>query len=111
MFKASAGNDLMGMGASTPDLTIWLALWQWTDPADDAKVAALAAQQYKTADGIASNLGTKHPFLYANYANALQNPYQTFQGDAVSKLKAASTKYDPQGIFQTLLPGGYKIPA
>lgn len=101
----------MGMGASTPDLTIWLALWQWTDPADDATVAALAAQQYKNCDGIAANLGTKNAFLYSNYANALQKPYQTFQGGAVSKLQAASSKYDPQGVFQKLVPGGYKIPS
>lgn len=111
MFDASAGDDLMGMGASTPDLTIWLAYWTWTDAADDAKVAALAAKQYTTCDGIAAKLGTKHPLIYANYANALQNPYQTFQGGAVAKLKAAAAKYDPQGVFQNLVPGGFKIPA
>jgi hypothetical protein len=109
LFKASAGNNLMGMGSSTPDLTIWLALWQWTDPADDANVQALAAEQVATAENITANLGTKHTFLYANYANALQTPYQTFQGGADAKLAAASAKYDPQGVFQKLVSGGFKI--
>ena len=29
--------------------------------------------------------------------------------ESVARLRAASRKYDPQGVFQTLCPGGFKL--
>lgn len=47
---------------------------------------------------------------YLNYAYKTQDPIATFGEDAISKLQAASAKYDPEGVFQKLRASGFKIP-
>ncbi|KAK8877503.1 FAD-binding protein [Apiospora arundinis] len=47
--------------------------------------------------------------VYANYADNSQSPYKSWGADSVSKLQAASRKYDPEGVFQKRVPGGFKV--
>ncbi|KAF1850327.1 FAD-binding domain-containing protein [Cucurbitaria berberidis CBS 394.84] len=46
---------------------------------------------------------------FMNYADSYQNPLGSYGAENVAKIKAASAKYDPKGIFQTRCPGGFKI--
>ncbi|KAJ4364605.1 hypothetical protein N0V83_009201 [Neocucurbitaria cava] len=46
---------------------------------------------------------------YMNYADSYQNPLGSYGSENVAKIRAASKKYDPKGIFQTRCPGGFKI--
>lgn len=48
-------------------------------------------------------------WTYLNYADSYQNPLKSFGPENVEKIRAAATKYDPKGIFQTRSPGGFKI--
>lgn len=48
-------------------------------------------------------------FKYLNYAYKTQEPIKGYGHANVAKLKAASKKYDPAGVFQKLVPGGYKL--
>ncbi|KAK8005498.1 hypothetical protein PG990_011535 [Apiospora arundinis] len=48
-------------------------------------------------------------FVYANYAEKSQSPYKRWGADSVAKLQAASRKYDPEGVFQNRVPGGFKV--
>lgn len=57
------------------------------------------------ADSIGGNLGWK----YLNYANGEQDPLASYSEVAVSKIKAATAKYDPNGVFQKLRGSGFKI--
>lgn len=112
MSAASAGQDLMGLNASSPGMTLWLSSFAWTNPKDDANVTAAAANLALVAGIIASEEGsvTNTTFVYSAYANAKQKPYQGWAGGAVERLQAASKKYDPNGVFQKLVPGGFKVP-
>lgn len=44
-----------------------------------------------------------------NYDDKDQNPLESYGPENVAKIRAAAAKYDPDGIFQTLVPGGFKI--
>ena len=47
---------------------------------------------------------------FPNYAHKSQDPLSTFGDANVAKLRAASAKYDPQGVFQKLRTTGFHIP-
>jgi hypothetical protein len=46
---------------------------------------------------------------FMNYADKEQDPLASYGSDNVEKIRAAARKFDPQGIFQTKAPGGFKI--
>ena len=54
-------------------------------------------------------MGLNVPYIYLNYADDTQDVLGGY-GDANKALMAAaSKKYDPKGVFQKLVPGGWKI--
>jgi len=46
---------------------------------------------------------------YLNYADSYQDPLGSYGSENVEKIRAAARKFDPQGVFQTKVPGGFKI--
>ncbi|KAI1639660.1 FAD-binding domain-containing protein [Biscogniauxia mediterranea] len=50
------------------------------------------------------------PYRYMNYADGSQDVVSSYGEQSVLKMQAVSRKYDPDGIFQTRVPGGFKIP-
>ncbi|GAB1318474.1 Nicotine oxidase [Madurella fahalii] len=61
-------------------------------------------------DAYAKELGVDWGWKYLNYAGREQDPLSTVGPDALGKLRAASAKYDPRGVFQNLRGSGFKIP-
>lgn len=61
-------------------------------------------------DEAARDMGLLHEFVYLDYANQAQNPISSYGPENVASLKAAAAKYDPRGIFQKQVPGGFKLP-
>ena len=54
-------------------------------------------------------LGTARDYIYLNYAYPKQDPIRTYGAENVRLLKNAAAKYDPKGVFQKLVPGGFKV--
>jgi hypothetical protein len=48
-------------------------------------------------------------FQYLNYAAAYQTPLETYGEDNLGFMRAVSKKYDPKGVFQKRVPGGFKL--
>ncbi|KAI0446386.1 FAD-binding domain-containing protein [Xylaria telfairii] len=48
-------------------------------------------------------------FIYLNYADVDQDPLGTYGASNIQLMKDVAAKYDPTGVFQTRIPGGYKI--
>jgi hypothetical protein len=48
---------------------------------------------------------------YLNYADKSQDPIASYGESNVQFLKDVTAKYDPETVFQTLCPGGFKISA
>lgn len=46
---------------------------------------------------------------FLNYADSHQDPLASYGAENVEKIRAAARKVDPNGIFQTKAPGGFKI--
>ncbi|KAI1376334.1 FAD-binding domain-containing protein [Hypoxylon crocopeplum] len=60
-------------------------------------------------ESYATSLEKNVDFLYLNYCGASQDPYRTYGAENIKKMKEASAKYDPTGVFQERVPGGHKI--
>jgi len=61
-------------------------------------------------DAYARSIGVAWDWLYVNYADRLQDPMKTLGEKALAKMRAASAKYDPDGVFQKLRQTGFRLP-
>ena len=57
----------------------------------------------------AASIGAEHEYIYLDYADETQDPLGSYGPENVAKMRAAAAKYDPTGVFQTMVPGGFKI--
>lgn len=88
---------------------MYLLYITWSDPAYDAALYAAADATIAEIKATSVKTGTDNPYIYLNYAGKNQNVLAGYGAANVQKMEALSTKYDPKGVFQTLVPGGWKI--
>lgn len=48
-------------------------------------------------------------WVYLGYADGTQDPLGSYGSDNVQFLRDVAAKYDPAQVFQTRVPGGFKI--
>ena len=61
------------------------------------------------SESVAKKHGTYSPFIYVSYAGPNQQPLCGYGAESVSFIKKVARKYDPNEVFQKLMPGGFKI--
>lgn len=71
--------------------------------------AVLVRKLIADAEKESRNLGTYHPYVYLNHAAEWQDPIEGYESDNWRLLNDTSRVYVPKGIFQRLVPGGFKI--
>lgn len=82
---------------------------RWKDEKHDQLMYNAVEQWTKHTQEAIDSLGTTDPFLYHNFASPSQKPFCGYGEHSVHFLKRVSHKYDPAGVFQKLVPGGFKI--
>ncbi|KAG8664692.1 uncharacterized protein FPOAC1_013472 [Fusarium poae] len=63
----------------------------------------------KTMKQYSIDQGAAVDWEYLNYADFTQDPLSTYGPKNVDFIRKVAKKYDPKGVFQTRLPGGFKI--
>ncbi|KAI9653420.1 MAG: hypothetical protein M1821_007085 [Bathelium mastoideum] len=107
--KASGG-DPISLDPSKGNALALVMFIQWSDPADDNTVTAFAADVLTKLRNAAQAAKLDYPFTYLNDAASGEQIYQYYgQGSSFPKMRQVSQKYDPDGTFQYLMPGGFKI--
>jgi hypothetical protein len=107
-FDVSGGNSL-GIENVSSDLVIVLPHIVWTNPqSDDVMRSAIRSFIYN-AKQMAKQMGVHHDYLYANYAEEWQDVMSGYGKANLDILRTISKKYDPTGLFQRRVPGGYKL--
>ncbi|PBP19662.1 FAD binding domain containing protein [Diplocarpon rosae] len=107
--SVTTGGNVLGLDRNEGNLIMYLLFISWDNASDDE---ALNAAAYATIDEIKAKsiaTGTDNPFIYLNYAGEFQDPLGGYGRSNTAKIAALSAKYDPKGVFQRLVPGGYKI--
>lgn len=81
----------------------------WTNESDDALANKVAQQIIGDIAAQAKQLGQSLDWRYLNYAEKWQDVIASYGTDNVAQLKKVSKMYDPKGIFQKNVPGGFKL--
>ena len=108
---ASTGGNVLGLTEASGDLINVLLTATWSDEADDELVVGQARNLFSQAQAKAVELGVDSPFLYLPYSYSWQDPLAGYGAANVAFMKQVSKKYDPTGVFQTQVPGGFKVSA
>ena len=105
----SRGGNSLGLDDSDGNLFNLLLTVSWTASADDARIERHSKDLFKKAEAEAKKLGLHNRYLYLNYAAEWQDPISGYGAANKAQLQAVSKKYDPRGVFQAQVPGGFKL--
>ncbi|KAL9023593.1 MAG: hypothetical protein Q9196_007104 [Gyalolechia fulgens] len=95
------------LSADTKSVVVALLTGTWEDPRDTAALEGVAMQLIDGIETAAQESDLQTGYLYLNYAHAGQNVFG--EGKRKAWLQQMSKKYDPEGIFQRCVPGGFKL--
>lgn len=101
--------NLFGLTPGKTDYVIVDMTAAYSNESDDALVEKEMNDIVDKQKALLKSGGYLIDFVYLNYADISQNVYSTWGADNVAQLQAVSRKYDPNGVFQHMVPGGYKV--
>lgn len=107
--SVEVGGNVLGIGHNDSDGII-LQLNAMVKTADQdnfayqkVKVGIQAIKQFAEAEkGLLD-------WIYINYADRSQDPLRSYGEENVKLMERVAATYDPNGVFQTLCPGGFKL--
>jgi hypothetical protein len=82
----------------------------WALQSDDKKALGIQKAFIGEVEKMASKRGLLHKFRYLNDAAIDQDPIAGYGRENIGHLWEVSRKYDPEGVFQRLVGGGFKLP-
>ncbi|OTA90182.1 hypothetical protein M434DRAFT_14123 [Hypoxylon sp. CO27-5] len=106
--QASDGGNALGL---QPVNQTWLVLdVGWWSPEDDEKAHNYTLSMINKVDNASKSSGHYLDYIFMNDAAADQPVIESYGAENVAKLKNTARKYDPNGVFQNLASGGFKLP-
>lgn len=103
------GKNSLGYGYNPGPLVNILIGFAWLDALDDTKYTTASKAFIKQSQDVARKRGLLYPVQYLNYAAEWQDPIAGYGAAEKKRLQEVSKKYDPAGIFQRAVPGGFKL--
>jgi hypothetical protein len=82
---------------------------RWSKAEDDNIMHQFAEEVLKRAVDEAKEMGLYHRYIYQNYAAASQDVFGGYGEENRQWLLEIQRRYDPQGVFSRLQPGGFKL--
>ncbi|KAI4150904.1 MAG: hypothetical protein LQ340_003815 [Diploschistes diacapsis] len=107
--STAAGGNAMGLTASSGPLVLLDLTTQWTNSADDTRVLNATRSVISAIKKASQQQGLSSNFIYLNYASKEEDPIGGYGGASKAQLQGVSRKYDPRGLFQKAVPGGFKL--
>lgn len=105
------GGNILGLERFPENLILFQADLTWSDSADDALIDEIGQRTISRISRFAQKMGKANEFIYLDYAYATQNPLASYGDRNLRKLREVARKYDPGAVFQTMVPGGFKLDA
>ncbi|RYO76176.1 hypothetical protein DL766_007475 [Monosporascus sp. MC13-8B] len=105
------GTNSLGLAPNVTDLVSVDIVVGWNNTADDDFMSAFLNTLTDKHVEVLTKRGVHIPFIHLNYAGKSQDPIGSYDhdGDIKKHFQAISKKYDPNGVFQTKVPGGFKL--
>lgn len=105
----SEGGNCTGLDPADGPLVSVLLLLYWKNDSDDEAILKVTRGILETIERDAASRGQAVPFVYLNYAFDFQDPIGSYGPKNQNLLRETSKKYDPEGLFQKGVPGGFKL--
>ncbi|KAH7322479.1 hypothetical protein B0I35DRAFT_449923 [Stachybotrys elegans] len=106
--QARGGNAL---GLQAVNQTWMEVAVAWWDEADDDVANDALASIFEKVEAVTTELGIALEYKFMNDAHKSQAIIESYGDANVQRLRSIRDAYDPKHIFQSLLPGGQKIPS
>lgn len=106
---AERGGNILGLDRITDNAVLWLATLAVKGADQEAFGRAKMIEWVKNVEDYAKSVGSDVDWKYLNYAHDTQDPLASYGAENVELIRAAAEKYDPEGVFQSRIPGGFKI--
>ncbi|KAF3052652.1 hypothetical protein E8E11_011502 [Didymella keratinophila] len=103
------GGNVLGMERYKENFIMYQSYLSWSMAKDDELFIGLGKMLTDGIREFAEEKGTAVDYLYLNYADKDQNPLSGYGQEKMDFMKAVAEKYDPEGVYQKLMPGGFKI--
>ncbi|KAL6702551.1 hypothetical protein ACN47E_001548 [Coniothyrium glycines] len=81
----------------------------WNLKADDEAVGQVLMDIIGAIETMTKQRGLYDPFIFSNDAYRTQDPLRSYGMNTLRKMRGTADKYDPDRIFQTRVPGGFKV--
>ncbi|KAH8669061.1 FAD binding domain protein [Xylariales sp. PMI_506] len=101
--------NILGLDGCTEALIIILFSVTWDEAKDDDLVRSTTRRAIEQIDEEAAARKSGHPYRFMNYCAEWQRPYDGAGEENLRRLRDASRKYDPDGLFQRGCTGGHKL--
>ncbi|KAL8758330.1 MAG: hypothetical protein Q9199_001586 [Rusavskia elegans] len=89
---------------------MWLSLnLGWALQSDDEKIDPILDETIALIEDLTKKRGVYDRFTFLNDASPRQPVFQNYGKANLQKLQTTAKKYDPIGMFQRQLPGGFKV--
>ncbi|KAH7224441.1 hypothetical protein B0J15DRAFT_518487 [Fusarium solani] len=103
------GGNVVGLDRET-DNAVMFQVQLMINGVEQEKIARERMVRFrKTIKQYSVDQGGAVDWEYLNYADFTQDPLSTYGPENVEYIRKVAKKYDPKGILQTRLPGGFKI--
>ncbi|KAL2794207.1 hypothetical protein BJX66DRAFT_351282 [Aspergillus keveii] len=102
------GGNVLGLDAEG-DYILDLLWLTWDDVEDTDLFDWIGKTFVAELDEFARSVGGDYPYVYLNYAAGTQNPLRSYGADNLEFMQRVAEKYDPLGVFQEQVPGGFKV--
>lgn len=108
--RANPGGNALGVDPDAKGAYLaWAEVVEWTGSEHDAAVFAWAAKTTDAINAATRAAGLFDAFRYMGDAAGFQDVYPGYGAANAARLRDVSRRYDPERVFQKLLPGGFKI--
>ncbi|KAG6354435.1 hypothetical protein INS49_004452 [Diaporthe citri] len=103
------GGNVLGLDRLTDNAVLWLATLAVKGADQEEFGRAKMVAWVKNVQDYAKSVGAHVEWRYLNYADYTQDPLGSYGAENVEFIREVAAKYDPEGVFQSKIPGGFKI--
>ncbi|KAK7966467.1 uncharacterized protein PG986_000744 [Apiospora aurea] len=108
--SAARGGNVLGIGLPPEEGLHEVQLTAaFPDAVDYSRVSQAADQLLADCTAAVKSPGADWPWVEMNHASHIQDPISTYGEENRAFMMDTAAKYDPDAVFQTLMPGGYKL--
>ncbi|KAK2753057.1 hypothetical protein FQN55_005017 [Onygenales sp. PD_40] len=107
--SASKGGNALGLDPSKGTYLMYAEVVEWRGSEYDEIVNSWVESTTYAINNATKEAGLYDSFNYMGDAAGFQSVIPEYGAANVAKLKDIAKKYDPSGVFQKLMPGGFKV--